>query len=316
MLRKTLFSMLASTAPLVHRRAPATGGLLKRAKYVARGLAFARYTREWFDFLHQPAMASIIRRHPHLYHKLQRPYLNCTLNTQQRLEALKQHYHFVFANFPPEIREHLYEPAGLSLASLALKDLGEFQLRLTCSGKQKEGDFAVGLLKAGGQRDLFTLSFSVWKYHPAEKEIFIGGLQGSRAASREVVVDLTRALYGLRPKALLLFVVQELAAYWNIPQMRAVSDAAHIYQHFQKRKTFSATYDEFWLECGGKVAADGMFDLPAAFVPREISTIKVNKRQMYRRRYDMLASLRDQIRAQLGDSSLPADEPAPRNRNQ
>jgi hypothetical protein len=38
-----------------------------------------------------------------------------------------------------------------------------------------------------------------------------------------------------------------------------------------------------------------MFDLPVAFVPRKISTIKVNKRQMYRRRHVLLAEIADQI---------------------
>jgi uncharacterized protein len=83
-----------------------------------------------------------------------------------------------------------------------------------------------------------------------------------------------------------------------------VSDSNHIYQHFQKRKALQTSYDEFWLECGGTLSADGMFDLPATFVSREIATLKVNKRQMYRRRYEMLADLAEKIRTGL---QAPAD---------
>ena len=36
-------------------------------------------------------MAFIVKHNPWLFHKLQRPYLNRTLNVLQRLEALKQH---------------------------------------------------------------------------------------------------------------------------------------------------------------------------------------------------------------------------------
>jgi uncharacterized protein VirK/YbjX len=71
----------------------------------------------------------------------------------------------------------------------------------------------------------------------------------------------------------------------------------HIYRHWQKRKNLEASYDEFWIESGGKLADDGMFDLPATFIPRDISTLKVNKRQMYKRRYLMLAEIAGQIRA-------------------
>ena len=104
-------------------------------------------------------------------------------------------------------------------------------------------------------------------------------------------------MYGLRPKALLLFALQQLAATWGVTRLRAAGDEMHIYRHWQKRKKLAAGYDEFWIESGGKLADDGMFNLPATFIPREISTLKVNKRQMYKRRYLMLAEIADQIRA-------------------
>jgi len=40
------------------------------------------------------------RIHP-IFQKLQRPYLNRTLNTRRRFQALKQHYQFVVAQFSP-----------------------------------------------------------------------------------------------------------------------------------------------------------------------------------------------------------------------
>lgn len=295
-----LFSRLANTAPLIHR-VPTPGGIVKRAKYVARGLVLARPTSEWFDFLQHRELAVIVDNQPALYHKLQRPYLHRALNAQERLEALKQHYSFLVTNIPPETIAQIYGKRGLRLVTFILKDLGEFELRLCSSRQQKEGEFAIGLWKAGAAKELYTLSFSIWKYDPGPKEIFIGGLQGSSTANKDLVVGLTRALYGLRPKALLVFGVQQLAARWGIFRVRAVSDDTHIYRHFQKRKVLSTSYDAFWLECGGHISNDGMFDLPALFVPREIASLKVNKRQMYRRRYDLLADFADQIRAQLQD---------------
>jgi uncharacterized protein VirK/YbjX len=62
------------------------------------------------------------------------------------------------------------------------------------------------------------------------------------------------------------------------------------------------------LESGGTLSADGIFELPAAFVPREIATIKVNKRQMYRRRYDMLEDIGAQIRAEISAIARTEDK--------
>jgi uncharacterized protein VirK/YbjX len=297
-----LIKTLVKTAPLVHRnRTP--GGIVKRVKYCLRGLAFARCTQEWFELLQAPEMAAIAKNHPYLFHKLQRPYLNRLLTTRQRLDALKHHYKFVLGHFSGQTLEEIYAPGGKTLVELTAEEVGTFELRLACSGKQKEGDLLVGLAKKGDWRFIASLSFSVSKYGRSYKEIFIGGLQGNKLASKELVVSITRALYGLRPKALLVYVVQHLAADWEMTRLRAVSDDTHIYRHFQKQKEVTASYDEFWIECGGTLSPDGFFDLPVTFVSRDISTIRANKRQMYRRRYAMFAEIDIQIKNKLSAKS-------------
>jgi hypothetical protein len=151
---------------------------------------------------------------------------------------------------------------------------------------------------------LFTMAFSVTRWETEPRAMFIGGLQGNKLANdKKLIVALTRGCHGLRPKALLLFALQTLAGLWNISQLRAVSDAMHIYRHWQKRKALAASYDTWWRESGGELAADGMFDLPAAFVPREISTLKPNKRPLYRHRYSML----DQIARQITHAFTPPE---------
>jgi hypothetical protein len=78
----------------------------------------------------------------------------------------------------------------------------------------------------------------------------------------------------------------------------------HIYRHWQKRKHLAASYDEWWIESGGRLADDDMFDLSAAFVPRDISSLKVNKRQLYRRRYQMLAEIAGQIERSFAEPKI------------
>lgn len=279
---------------------------MKRAKYCVRGLVFARHTREWFDFLGSPPLAFIVENNPCLFHKLQRPYLNRTFNTLQRLEALKQHYNFVVRHFSPELIAQIFRSEGKVLAELRPETGGLLELRLTFGKMQKEGDLTICLESCEPKKRIATLSFSVSKCEGNSREIFIGGLQGDKAANEQVVVSITRALYGLRPKALLFFVLQQLADCWGICRIQAVSDDLHIYRHFQSRRKVAASYNKFWIECGGLPAYDGTFDLPVVFRPRDISAIRVNKRQLYRRRYVMLEGIRAQIIAGISHNKNPS----------
>lgn len=283
------------TAPLVY---PGTGSgsVFSRIKYCARGLAHARRSMEWFNLLHQPELAIVARHHPYIFCKLQRPYLNRKLDVRQRLETLKQHYHFVAIRFSKPEMECIYSTPGLLLATIPLKNVGNFGVRLSYGRCEKEGDLLINLVNLDSAEVLFEMSFCISRFDAQCSEVFIGGLQGRKSANdKDSIIAITRAMHGLRPKALLVFVLQQLAACWKIAKIKAVSDDNHIYRHPHKRKDLATSYDEFWLECGGRIDRDGMFELPVAFLPREISTIKVNKRQMYKRRYLMLKGIADQM---------------------
>ena len=194
------------------------------------------------------------------------------------------------------MRQGVFATPGKLLATLPLAGLGNFGLRLSCSKQEKEGDLVIGLVDIDTAVVLFTLAFSITRFEAESKEIFIGGLQGNKWANdKELVISLTRRWHGLRPKALLLFALQQLALVWDVPRLRAVSDGMHIYRHWQKRKNVAARYDEWWLDSGGRLADDGIFDLPARFTPRDLSTLNAGKRQTYKRRYLLLAEIAAQI---------------------
>ncbi|MDR3458243.1 MAG: DUF535 family protein [Verrucomicrobiae bacterium] len=292
---------MVTTASLIHPwHKP--GSSFKRLKHCLRGLFFFRATRQWFNLLQRPGLDGLAWRHPHLFQKLQHPYLNRTLSTRQRLQALEQHYLFIANYLPAEVVDEIYDTPGRLLATVPLAGVGTLGLRLSRSQCQKEGDLAISLVNLEAGTRLFSLTFSVTQFAAEPRELFIGGLQGNKAANaKDLVIDITRGLHGVRPKALLLFALQELADAWGVTRIRAVSDANHIYQHWQKRKQLAASYDSWWLEAGGRLAADGMFDVPSHFIPRELSTIRANKRQLYRRRYLQLAEIAGQIKASQED---------------
>jgi hypothetical protein len=303
----SLLKKLRHSARLIHPGS-SPRSLYKQAKHCVRGLIWSAATAEWFRMLDHPKLAPVVRHCPQLYQKLQRPYLTSRWHTAQRLESLRQHYQFVLSHWTPALVREVHSPAGKRLAGLPATDTGRHELRLMASRFDKEGELAVCLCDDHGLI-LFTLTFAVARFEDGRGEILIGGLQGNSAANeKQLIIALTRHWHGLRPKALLLFALHQLAAGWDIRRVRAVGDATHIFRHWRKRKHIPSSYDDWWREAGGRLAEDGLFDLPARFVPREIAALKANKRPMYRRRYRMLADLAGQTAANLG---FPAAFPAP-----
>jgi uncharacterized protein VirK/YbjX len=153
-----------------------------------------------------------------------------------------------------------------------------------------------------------SVSFSVTKHASPRHEIIIGGLQGRNgnyretADCRKAVVAITRGLHGLRPKALLLFAVQQVCSQWKISSLRGVSNKTHVHRDQRRGSKLRASYDSFWEESGGHRLGDETYVLPTRFVPREEWTISPKKRSLYRARYRMQEIIGRQIHESLAVS--------------
>ncbi len=301
----SLFSQLAGTARRVHPEA-AFSATMARVAYCLRGLLQPQVTRAWFRLLAQPHLAVVSREHPHILSKLQRPYLYRTLPVSGRLKILQAHYGFLAREMTTARLAEIYAGGGYCLVALTLEGVGNFELRLLyADGFSKEGDLTLGLVDCASETVLFSLTFAVSTDTADRRTIFVGGLQGNkRANERERVIAITRGLHGLRPKALLVFALRQVATQWRVNEILAVGNATHIYRHWSfgnrnKQKTVVADYDGFWGECGGMKDGHGLFSIPIHAEPRALSTLKANKRLMYRRRYEILSKFAQQIEQRI-----------------
>ena len=302
----SLLLQLLRTSRQVHPD-PTCWDRVSRVKYCLRALVAPRLTRQWFAILSEPKLGALVRNHPHILSKLQRSYLDSTPGPWSRLRALKNHYRFVVSRLSGGSLDQIYSPPSLVLARISLFKTDNLELRLGYHDSlSKEGDLAISL-HDGNSGDMFAaLSFCVSQYEASPRQAFVGGLQSFKHPNqKERIVAITRSMHGLRPKALLFFTLQQLVASWGLDSIRAVSDSRHIYRHYRKRKTVAMSYDEFWLECGGQRGEDGIFILPTASPPRDLSEMKASKRQMYRHRYLFLEELASQIRDRMAQHTLP-----------
>lgn len=300
-------TILLANAFKVHPETSLTGAK-HQLKFVARGLTMPHLTQQWFEFWQSPKLAPLAALHPRLLLKLQRPYLRHGLEAEERWHIVQQHYTFATRHFPAAVLKRIFTAPGMVLAEVPAMEAGQFSLRLAYNDLfEKEGELSLMFYDEQKATPLFALSFCVEQFG-AERSIFIGGLQGcKRANAREDIVAITRGMFGLRPKALLLFGLQQFAALWNFSSVRAASNDTRDLR--RRQSSIKADYDEFWLDSGGQLQADGNFALPAAFVPRDLAEIKPNKRGMYRRRYEMLAGMAGQIHEHLHRLDCVTDRP-------
>ncbi len=270
-----------------------------RLKFMSRCLTTPRLTQDWFALWQAPKLAPLVQSHPRVLLKLQRRYLRKGINARARWKILQQHYGFALEHFSAAALREIFAAPGALLAEMPVADVGRFSVRLFYNDLyEKEGDLSLIFYDEQVRERAFVLTFCVTSGQPGQREIFIGGLQGFQVANkRESVVAVTRGMFGLRPKALLFFALQELAAQWKVQHLYAVSNKTRIQS--KKYVAINADYDQFWIESGGQLNADGVFIMPREFAPRDLQTIRPNKRTLYRRRYEMLGALSEAIKRNL-----------------
>ena len=270
-------------------------GIKHRYMLFVRGLTAPELTLDWLKLWRSPVLAPLKHSHPRVLLKLQRPYLQRRFSPQERFEVLREHYSFVAGALQTTAVKEISTCPGVLLADLPVPEVGHFGIRLLYDNFfEKEGDFTLTFHDEEKKAPVIALTFCISSNKPGKRVIFIGGLQGcTLAREHDLMVNLTRGMHGMRPKATLLFAVQQLLMVWNIPALRAVSNQTRVLP--TDNAPVKADYDQFWIESDGQLDPDGNFSLPIVASERPASEIKPNKRSMYRRRYELLEHLGGEI---------------------
>lgn len=284
-------------------------GVIRRWKHVARSLVQWPWTLQWYRTLENPALRVATAARPRLHTKLQRPYLTRRHGFGARLAALETHYAFVAATLPGETLDLIYRDPGLELGRMPLEEDRSLVIRLCYTDRyEKEGDLSFSVFLAPSETLIYTITFSVTERPGVGRGVFIGGLQGGNAPDQpDLVRNLTREMFGMRPKAFALYLVQQWAEWVGAVEIRGVGDSETVYRHLQYRKVIEASYDRLWSESGGTQSpADGCFDLPPRHVEIPREEIKTSKRSLYQKRYAMLRELSARLRSRWEASLNPA----------
>ena len=261
-------------------------------------------SRPWFETLATEEMAPFVHANPRLAFSPLGSYLSRTWNWDQRTKVLLDTYEFI-NNMGGRLKEAMLRPGGLVLARSELGKGLEARIRLGLDNKfRKEGEVAVFFELAPFPGPVAGMAFSLEHREGSHWLAYVGVMQGRGGGGEDVVKAATKAMHGLRPKSLMVFLAQEIVRALRIGGLRGVGNGIQVYRAnaprlFHAQKKFHFDYDEFWTEAGGELAPDGWFTLPLKTQPRADEDIPGHKRSMYRKRYALLEDLSRQIKIQL-----------------
>lgn len=271
-----------------------------RRKFILRSLTTPLSTaRLLSELAKHPRLMQMLQVQPGLPCRLHRPWLTVNMDRQRALESLSWHYQTMSRQLPPTLINGYLSKQGVDLLTLAGKNEQQFTIRLCADAfMDKEGE--ATLVFCDSQNTVLAeMTFTLCQFE-GKATLFIGGLQGAKAhVPHELIQGATKACHGLFPKRLLVEAAMTLGTAFPVEQIVAVSNATHIYRSWRYRKKkegkLLADYDSFWISIGGEKQDNGNFMLPLAMPRKPMEEIASKKRSEYRRRYELLDSLIQQV---------------------
>ncbi|MBQ0959002.1 DUF535 family protein [Ideonella sp. 4Y11] len=254
-------------------------------------------------------LGRLLREQPQTLRKLHDTYPFQGLGPEARRRWLLGHLQAARTLFGPQLSRRLARGEPLLACRINLPD-GQGQMRaLLGAARQqhlREGDLTLALYDPFGTK-LYALTFSL---QPCEHgvEVVIGALQGQMPLP--LTRHITKLTEGLRPPALLLYLLQCLAEAVGARRLRACGRERHIHHGSERSELVRFDYDAFWRDYGGQPDGQGFYELPVAAPRREVAEIPSHKRAQYRRRYQFMDEMRQELHGCLAEHGAPLDRAA------
>ncbi|MFC0349188.1 DUF535 family protein [Undibacterium danionis] len=259
-------------------------------KLFVRSQLNQKATQDWLDFWNSTdAFGAIATASPQLIKKIYRPYLSRRFNCLQRCAMIQSHYQLVQQfGLLGMVTDALLEP--LMLFTITGKSGASYQLQLVSTTvMEREGELVIQLVS--NQQVIYSIAFSFIQENQ-RREIGVGCLQGGRAEDAlEIIRRTTRDMYGLRPKTLLINLVQQIGLQFQCQQLLLVANHNRVVTQPLKKGKVLANYDETWLEHKASRMDSGDFCLPCRELTEpDYADISSHKRSEARKRYSLLST--------------------------
>ncbi|AJR05731.1 DUF535 domain-containing protein [Photobacterium gaetbulicola] len=266
------------------------------AKYILRGVIHRKSLKLLNDNFKCGERKVVFRNQPEFALKAMRPYLRAGLSRMMAVKAVVNHHEWLDSHINLTARQMIYQH-GLTLHSF---DIGEetFMIKfLFLDSYRREGELTLALCDNTGNKR-YVITFTVH-----EGSAYIGGVQGS-VDNDNFSRRFTKTVYGIRPKAFVVEALRIVLNYFNINNLYAVKNSAHVYTDTRYKKKLNFNYDQLWREQRGVEFNDWYYHLPLISERKDIELIKRPKRKMYRERYTWLDKLDHDLAEELAKISI------------
>ena len=267
----------------------------RRARFFIRALAVLNSVSRLINAPANSPLDKLMKARPQTVGAVIWPYQCVGWDARARLSRIYDHYSVI---------EMLGEPLNFPVdGQLLLLDLRDVHENLKVIVDQplwfiREGQLTISLFL--DETRIYSLSFSLF-HENNELAAFVGALQGR---DLEGILDkyreLTKACHGMRPRDFLIEIFRALCCTLGVAHIFAVSDEHrhHRSRYFGKavsKKDLSTNYNQVWQDRGAVRVNPMFYRLEIVGQDRDLPNITAKKRAMYRRRYEMLKSLREQL---------------------
>ncbi|MCZ8196150.1 MAG: DUF535 family protein [Flavobacterium sp.] len=293
-----LFALKAVTNGYLHRKK--SYRLKQQLRCICYSFIYPKFSSNWITFLASEDFKFFFQNRPRLYIKPFLPYISTNWNKQHKIKVIADSYRFI-RNYENLNMKFLNDPNGLQLANYVSNNKYDVLLKLGYEERfRKEGEFVFTLecKQLGGK--IFSAAIS---FEEVENNVWIciiGCVQGYKENTHEAVKTIQKLMFGMRPSALLVFVIQELCQNLNINSIYGISDKCQIYRkkhviHVPCFHRIRFNYNQFWTEVDGRKIDEEWFKLPMKMIRKQNENIQSHKRSMYHKRYQMLDEISEQI---------------------
>ena len=271
--------------------------------FVLRAWINRRRMKELDDFFRQDAvLREVAEIYPFVYEQPTRAFFYHRSTFDERAAIVKAHMSFLRDRMRADTFLNLYRGTALPLWR-GLQCMGK---NVTAelffeSGQRKEGLLSVMLRL--DEEPLYQIIFWIVPSPDDRKySMWIGAMQGPNMAdAKEVVKQATKVCHSYRTKNLVLYVAQAAARAFELKHIYAVTNEGYYANnHVRVDRKLKTDFSTFWKEAGGHKTIDPRFyELPLVESRKTIEEVPTRKRAVYRRRFQMLDEIDEEVAEQM-----------------
>ena len=256
-------------------------------------------------------LPNLLEVHEGIYEIINRIFLYKDSTAAQRLAAIEDHFNMAPEYFKDSAMKTMYDPKDDR--GVTVWESEELNMRASLwfhTGQRKEGFLSLFLFF--GEHGLYHINFRLGHDFEGQPCIWVGTIQGYKEGLNKAKAA-TKKMFGYRPKNFMFFLLRQVATAMGIDRIYAVSDKGfytntHLIRGNRSKKV---QFDSFWQEMGGAECHedDRFYRIPLEEERKTYETAKTHKRNMYRKRYEMLDRYIDEIQENAAGYLLTVHKP-------